>query len=443
MKSLAGFFVLIFSAAAMAQSFVEVDLVDAKDIDPTTEQGAFGTLVRFAGDGRTVLATARFRNDPSFSGSQNGSVYSFHVQSNGMLQLQQTLEPGARNQFGRILAADGEWAAIGESGDRVRMYRLVNNTWTETQQLRISPDVPATPGVTVRSLDSSAALSGNLLAIGDATTNISTGGITRSNAGSVVLFRRNANNQWVHEATLIAPLPGSSSGFGEQVAISGDTLLVGAPVDSIVVDGSSLTVGGAYLYRRSAGSWNHVRTLRDPDPVLANRRFGWSVALENDIAVVGCASCGQPEALVNNTGALFTYRRDLGGSNAWGLLGKTVSASPVQIDEFSIALSLRDGVLLVGSARNRPQGASFWVRGSTGQWTQHSVLPSSAANAVDYGTAVDFFGATAVIGAPRFPNTSTSARWGAISSWYSRSIASCRGNFDAIFCDRFETLATP
>lgn len=441
MKSIVVFFLMMLGSASMAQTFVEVGVIDAKDIDPSTEQGALGTLVRFAGDGRFLLTTAPTRNDPSVSGSQNGSVYSFRAQSNGTLQLQQTLEPGDRIQFGKILAADGEWAAVGESGDRVRIYRLISNVWTETQQLRISSNVPPTPGVTVRRLDSSAALSGNLLAIGDATTNISTGGVTRSNAGSVILFRRNANNQWVHEATLIAPLPGSSFGFGEQVALSGDTLLVGAPVDTIVVDGSTLNVGGAYLYRRSAGSWNHVRTLRDPNPVLANRRFGWSVALESDIAVVGCASCGQPEAIVNNTGALFTYRRDLGGSNAWGLLGKTVSSSPVQIDEFSIALSLRDGVLLVGSARNAPQGASFWVRGSSGQWALHSALPGSAANAVDYGQAADFFGAIAVIGAPRFPNTSTSARWGAISSWYSRSIASCRGTFDAVFCDRFEVLA--
>ena len=438
MKSLAGFFVLIFSAAAMAQSFVEVDLIDAKDIDPSTTQGNFGTLVRFANDGRTALASAPLRTDPSVSGSQNGSVYSFRVQDNGTLQLHQTLEPGPRNQFGTILAADGEWAAIGESGAKVRIYRLVNGAWNETQLLRITPDVPGTPGVTVRGLGSSAAMSGNLLAIGDRTTNVNIDGAGRDNAGAVILFRRGNDNQWRHEDTLIAPLPQSSLEFGREVAVSGDTVLVGAQNDTILVDGESSVVGGAYLYRRSAANWQHVKTLRDPDPEPANRRFGWSVAVEGDIAVVGCASCGQPDTGgINNTGAFFTYRRDLGGTNVWGRVGKIVASAPVSLDEFSSALSLRNKVLLVGAAR--AARASFFVGNSNGQWAEHSVLQGSTANLINFGASVDFSGGLAVIGAPRWPNTSFSERWGAISIWYSRSIASCRGNFDAIYCDRFET----
>lgn len=442
MKSLTGLFVLSFSAATMAQSFVEVDLVDAKDLDPTTEQGAFGTLVRFADSGRKVLATAPFRNDPNLSGQQNGIVYSFSVQADGTLQGPQTLAPEPRNQFGRILAADGEWAAIGESGDIVRIYRLVNGAWNQTQVLRIDPDVPATPGVTVRRLDSSAAMSGNLLAIGDATTNIAVSEVTRSNAGSVILFRRGLDNRWRHEATLIAPLPQSSFEFGREVAVSGDTVLVGAQNDTILVDGESKIVGGAYLYRRSGANWQYAKTLRDPDLEPANRSFGWSVAIEDDLAVVGCARCGPPDTDgTTNTGAFFTYRRDLGDTNAWGRVGKTVSSAPSFIDEFSNALSLRNKVLLVGAERAGGR-ASFFVGNSTGQWAEHSVLQDTAETFTRFGASVDFYGGVAVIGAPRWPNTSTSARWGAISSWYSRSIASCRGNFDAIHCDRFETRAT-
>ena len=433
---------ILISSTVTAQPFVETGIIDAQDIDPSTEQGALGTLVRFAGDGRTLLATAPFRNDPSFSGSQNGSVYSFRAQENGTLQLLQILEPGARNQFGKILATDGEWAAIGEGGDKVRIYRLVNGTWNLTQLLRIDPDVPGTPGVTVRRLASSAAMSSSLLAIGDATTNIAIGEVTRSNAGSVILFRRANNNQWLHEATLIAPLPQSSFGFGDALAVSGDTVLVGAPDDSVPIGDASQIVGGAYLYRRNGPDWQHVRTLRDPDPVASNRRFGWSVAIEDDIAVAGCASCGPPDTGgINNTGAFFSYRRDLGGTNAWGLVGKTVASAPVSIDEFSISLSLRRKVMLVGASGNGARRASFFVGNSTGQWAEHSVLQDSAVTFTSFGASVDFSGGVVVIGAPSWPNTSFSERWGAISSWYSRSIDSCNGNFDGIYCDRFEALS--
>ncbi len=437
MQYVSGIFCLAIVSTAMAQPFVEADLIDAKDIDPTTEQGALGSRVQFASDGGILLASAPLRNDPGFSGSQNGSVYSFQVLGNGELALQQIIEPGPRNQFGTVLAADGEWAAIGESGDKVRIYRLVSGTWNETQLLRIDPDVPAEPGVTARGLGSSAAMLGNLLVIGDRRTNIAIGEVTRSNAGSVILFRRGLDNQWRHEATLIAPLPQSSFEFGREVAISGDSVLVGAQNDTILVDGQTRTVGGAYLFRRSGATWQHVKTLRDPDPEPANRRFGWSVAIEDDLAVVGCASCGQPDTgAINNTGAFFTYRRDLGGTNAWGRVGKTVASAPLAIDEFSSALSLRNKVLLVGAANVRR--ASFYVGSSSGQWLEHSVLQDGAEQGTNFGAAVDFSGGVAMIGAPRWPNTSTSARWGAISSWYSRSIAVCRGQFDGIFCDRFE-----
>ena len=440
MRYFPGVFFLAIVSTAMAQPFVEADLVDAKDIDPSTEQGALGSQVRLAGDGRILLVSAPLRNDPDFSGSQNGSVYSFRVLVNGELALQQIIEPGPRSQFGKILAADGDWAAVGQSGDRVRIYRRINQVWTQTQELRISTDVPVTPGVTVRALASSAAMAGNLLAIGDTTTNIAIGNVSRNNAGSVILFRRGSDNQWQHEATLIAPLPDSSFGFGDQVDVSGNTLLIGAREDTADIDGNPQIVGGAYLYRRVTSSWSHVRTLRDPNPVPANRRFGWSVAIEDDIAIVGCATCGPPDTGgVTNTGAFFTYRRDLGGTNAWGQAAKTVAVSPTFVDEFSFALRLRNRVLLVGAPGNGAQGATFFVIGPGSQWIEHSVLPSSTpANTTYFGRAVDFSGGYVVIGAPRWPDTSFSERWGAVSSWYSRSIAVCRGQFDGIFCDRFE-----
>lgn len=443
MKALFALALLTFSSSLLAQTFIRADFIDANSaFGPSSTSDAFGSQVRFADDGRLVLVAARNRTDDDDPGSQDGAVYSYQVQANGELTFRQRLAPAERRLFGSILDVDGQWAAIGESGDEVRLYQLSNGNWVERQLLRLT-DVPATSGVTVRDLDSSIAISGDLLAIGDASTNISLGGVTRNNAGSVILFRRGGDNRWRHEATLIAPLPDSSFEFGAQVAVSGDTVLVGAPNDSILVEGVSTTVGGTYVFRRSGGSWSHVKTLRDPDSVLANRRFGWSVALDGAIAVVGCASCGQPESGVNNSGAFFTYRRDQGGSENWGLVGKTVAASPDSIDEFSFSLRLRHPVLLVGAPGNGARRASFFVGNQSGTWTRATELQEPDTGFTSFGAAVDFWEGIAAVGATRWPNTSSSARWGAISSWYSRSIASCRGNFDAIYCDRFETFSTP
>ncbi|MEE4637710.1 MAG: hypothetical protein V2J42_03110 [Wenzhouxiangella sp.] len=442
MKSLFAFALLVSSSSLLAQTFIRADFIDANSaFGPSSTNDEFGSQVRFADDGRLVLVAARNRTDDDDPSSQDGAVYSYQVQANGELVFRQRLAPAERRLFGTILDADDQWAAIGESGDEVRLYRLNNGTWIESQLLRLT-DVPSTTGVDVRDLDSSIAISGDLLAIGDDTTNINLGGVIRDNAGSVILFRRGADNVWRHEATLIAPLPQSSFEFGAQVAVSGDTVLVGALNDTILVEGETTIVGGAYVFRRSGGSWTHVKTLRDPDPVLASRRFGWSVALDGAIAVVGCASCGQPESGVNNSGAFFTYRRDLGGSEGWGLVGKTVALTPDSIDNFSASLRLRHPVLLVGAPGNGARRASFFVGNQTGTWARATELQEPDPTFTSFGASVDFWGGIAVVGATRWPNTSSSARWGAISSWYSRSIASCRGNFDGIFCDRFEAGAS-
>lgn len=417
--------------ATWSQSFVESDHVDLKDIDPFTENGSLGTTLALAGTGRTLLATAPGKTDDTDPGSQDGSVYSFTIQANGTLGTPQTLEPFERFQFGKILAADGDWAAIGESGNKVHLYRRVAGSWSSSQLLEIDPDVPQITNITVRRLDSHAAMDGNLLAIGNTTANLVVGGNTLSNGGAVVLFRRAANDVWSHEATLIAPNPVSSSAFGEVVAVSGDTLLVGAPDDSPPGGGK----GGAYLFQRQAGSWNHVRTLRNPDSAQS-AAFGWSVAIDQDLAIVGCATCFTSLSGPSNTGSFFSYERNLGGSGNWGLRGEFVGNQPEFIDEFSRSLYLKGQTLLVGSPN--ANYAAFFLRNIAGVWTPLQTLPAGDPNNTSFGRSVVFSGGYAVVGASRWPNTSTSERWGAISAWFSEPVERCGGNLDGIFCDRFE-----
>jgi hypothetical protein len=420
----------LVSQLALGQAFVEVDHVDLKTIDPTATQGGLGTSMAMAGN-RRVLVAAPLQNDDSDPGSQDGSVYSFRILANGSLDLEQVLAPSERYQFGTSLAADGDWAAISQSGDKVQLYRTSSGQWAFSQQLRINPDVPPTAGVTVRSLRSSSAMDGNLLAIGDTTANVVVGGITISNAGAVILFRRAGNNSWNHEATLIAPDPVSSSDFGEVLALSGNTLLVGASNDAAPGGGQ----GGAHIYERQGGNWGHIRTLRNPD-VGESSAFGWSVAVDGDIAVVGCATCFTVQNGPTNTGSFFSFERHLGGANNWGLRGEFIGSQPLFIDEFSASLYLRDQALLVGSPN--ANYATFFLRNASGGWTETQILPAGDPDNTSFGRSVAFDGGAAIIGASRWPNTSFSERWGAVSAWFSPLVERCGGQLDAIYCDRFE-----
>jgi hypothetical protein len=415
-----------------AQNFIEVDLLDLKAVEPTASNGSFGQRLALAGQGKTVLVAAPDWTDDQDPGSQDGGVFSFSLQANGTLLFEQALKPSSRFRFGLILAASGDWAAVGESGDKVHLYLRSGSSWLPSQLLRINTDVPSVAGITVRNLASAAAMDGNLLAIGDKTANVVVGDNTLSNAGAVVLFRRAANGSWLHEATLIAPDPVSSSAFGEAVAVSGNTLLVGAPDDSPPGGG----LGGAYVFERQGGSWKAVRTLRNPD-TAQNSAFGWSVALDGDLAIVGCATCLDTEDGPSNTGSFFSFERNLTGNNQWGLRGEFASPQPVFIDQFTYSMHLQDQALLVGS-RNANR-AELFLRNAGGGWSHLQTLTPSSGSSPYFGSAVVLSGGHAVVGASRWPNTTFSERWGAVSAWFSETVERCGGALDGIFCDRFES----
>ena len=424
---------LAFAPISAAQTFELAQREDLRQIDPATSNGRLGREMATAGNGRLLLVAAPFKEDALDPGSQDGSVYSFVVNPDGTLFLTQTLQTPERFQFGSTLDADGQWAAMGDSS-AVHLYRLGDAGWALAQALDVDVDVPATPGIVVRNLRASLALSGDLLAVGDSSANVDAGTGVVNNAGAVVLFRRGGDGLWRHEATVAAPQPVGASGFGSRVAIDGDALLVGAPNDQ--VEGAS--VGGAYLFQRVGGSWSLRRTLRNPDAgEIAD--FGWSVALDDGLAVVGCATCFVFSEGPSNTGSFFTFRRALGGTDNWGLEGETVGSRPQFIDNFSVSLRLDGGLLLVGATGTSPNVASVFARDPGGGWQELDLLESGETVNTEYGQSLALAPGRAFVGASLWPNTSSSERWGAVYSWYSPVLAACDGRIERLFCDGFET----
>jgi hypothetical protein len=423
---------LLLAPCAQGQLFELAQREDLRNIDPATSNGRLGRELATALGGRLLLAAAPFKEDDLDPGSQDGSVYSFVVNPNGTLFLTQTLQPAERFQFGSTLDADGEWAAIGSS-NAVHLFRHGATGWALAQTLDVDEDVPATAGIVVRNLRASLALSGDLLAVGDTSANVDAGAGVVSNAGAVVLFRRGGDAVWRHEATLAAAQPVGASGFGSKVAVDGDALLIGAPNDKV----ADIGVGGAYLFQRDGAHWSLRRTLRNPDPGEV-AEFGWSVALQDGLAVVGCATCFVFAQGPSNTGSFFTYQRNLGGPDNWGLEGETVGSRADFIDNFSISLRLSGGLLLVGATGTSPNVATLLAREVNGGWRELALLESAETTNTEFGHAVALAPARAFVGASLWPNRSTSERWGAVYSWYSPSLAACGGRLDRVFCNGFE-----
>lgn len=429
--ALAAIFLVAPVLPALANTFTEVDRVELTELldAEVINNGLLGQSLALAGE--TLLVAAPNKEDPDDSGSLDGSVYSFAIQSDGTLQFEQHIRPVGRATFGKTLAADGDWAAIGESGDKVHLYQRSGSSWNAAQLLQIAPDIPATPGITVRNMFARLVLQGDLLAIGSTNANVTVGESVITNAGAVVLFRRGVNSVWSHEATLASPTPVGPSNFGGALALSGNTLLVGASTDNDGIDNR----GRAFVFQRSAGQWAWEKTLIIPngDP---GAEFGWSVALDGDVAIVGCRTC----SATPNAGSFFAFERNLGGSDNWGVRGEFAGSQGAGIDLFSSSLRLRGNSLMVGSHGNAAKRVYFFQRMFNGDWQEATILQSEDLDGTRFGISVDFVGGRAFAGAELFPNTSGSERWGAVHAWFSPAVESCGGNLDGIFCDGYEVL---
>ncbi len=109
------------------------------------------------------------------------------------------------------------------------------------------------------------------------------------NNGAVHVYHRDASGAWNQEAKLRPIPPDAGDRSSEAVAVSGDTVAVGA----YGTDQAGPAFSGAvYVYRRDgAGNWNLEQfvTPIDPGPLVGpfGEQFGFAVELRGDRMVVG------------------------------------------------------------------------------------------------------------------------------------------------------------
>jgi trimeric autotransporter adhesin len=146
----------------------------------------------------------------------------------------------------------------------------------------------------------SVALSGDTLAVGASGEGSAAQGVggdqannTASDSGAVYVFQRSGTT-WLQEAYLKASNTGAGDLFGTSVALSGDTLAVGAfredsgarGVGGDQDDNSASDSGAVYVFRRSGTVWQQEAYIKASN-TGADDYFGYSVALSGDTLAVG------------------------------------------------------------------------------------------------------------------------------------------------------------
>src|SRR5262249_389609 len=134
------------------------------------------------------------------------------------------------------------------------------------------------------------------------------------------------------------------SEFGASLAISGDTVVVGAPGGNV----TSNTCGGAiFIFIRVGNIWNSQVRMTAPDIPACNAStrwdFGRSVALEGDTALVGA-----PLSQTSQAGAAYFFTRS---GSAWTLQMKATPSDSQSGDQFGGAVAMNGDSAVIGAKR--------------------------------------------------------------------------------------------
>ncbi|MEO0594000.1 MAG: FG-GAP repeat protein [Myxococcota bacterium] len=227
--------------------------------------------------------------------------------------------------------------------------------------------------------------------------------------------------------------PDEDDRFGSAIAISGDTLVVGAPNES--ADGSGQNdnsisgAGAVYVYRLMNDTWTFEAYLK-PELPGGEDNFGWSVALEGDTLVVGAPGEDSDAAGVDGdqtnsdsarSGAAYVYDRS---GAEWSQTAFLKAGSPDSGDDFGTAVAYSGDRIVVGApdegsasnvvggdatdnTANEVGAAYIFVRLGNG-WLQEEYLKASNAEDRDhFGESVAIFGTTVVVGASDEDSNST------------------------------------
>jgi photosystem II stability/assembly factor-like uncharacterized protein len=209
--------------------------------------------------------------------------------------------------------------------------------------------------------------------------------------GAVYVFT-NSNGTWTQTQKLTADDGAAGDAFGISIALSGSTVIIGAP-------NTNTFQGAAYVFTESGGTWTQTQKLTASDGTQFNQ-FGWSIALQGDIAMVGSieATVGKN----SSQGAVYMFSQS-GGT--WTETQKFSSDDGATGDSFGWSVALDGNTALIGTGfvtinGNEFQGAAYVFDGFGGTWTQTQKLTASDGEAFDFfGLAVALVGNTALVGA--------------------------------------------
>ena len=352
----------------------------------------FGISVATSGD--TVIVGAQWAD---ISGrSAQGAAYVFVRDGDGWTQ-QQKLVAGdglAGDNLGRSVAVDNDTAVVGaylatiggrENQGAVYVFTRQGNIWSQKQKL------VAVDGTAYDQFGNSVALDGNTTVVGAHSAGVD----GKDDQGAVYVFSRSGGT-WNEQQKLVVDDGAEFDQFGSSVAVDGNTVVVGAFRADI--DGKS-NQGAAYVFARAGNTWSMQQKLFAADGAESDR-FGRSVALAGETAVVGAPLAAIGGASNQGTAYIFTRSND-----NWSQQAKVMADDGASGDQLGIAVAVDGDTVIAGAyladiGGQAAQGAAYIFTRQASNWSQQQKLVyDDGATDNRFGFSVALSEDTAVAGA--------------------------------------------
>jgi FG-GAP repeat len=297
------------------------------------------------------------------------------------------IDAAAGDRFGDSVAISGDTIVVGaafddDSGDASgSAYVFVRSGLTWTQEAKLTAD----DGAVGDRFGDSVAISGDTIVVGAEFDD----GVGDA-SGSAYVFVRSGTN-WSEQEKLTASDAAAGDRFGKSIAFSGDTIVVGAAFD----DDSGASSGSAYVFVRSGTNWSEQEKLTASD-AAAGDGFGHSVAISGDTIVVGATF----EGVASNLGSAYVFVRS---GTSWTQDAKLTAHDGVAGDEFGDSVATNGDTVVVGGPHNENAGSRIgsvyvFVRSGPTNWPLQQELTGDAGDD-HFGKSVAISGDTVAVGA--------------------------------------------
>ena len=293
------------------------------------------------------------------------------------------------DEFGRAVAINGDTAVVGSPYDDDKGSKS-GAAYVFTRSGSTWSQAAKLVPTTLLANDwfgYSVAISGGTVVVGAPLNDTAVSG-----AGAAFVYT-GSGTTWTHQATLTASDATTGDNLGVSVSIDGGTVVAGAHLKSV-------KAGAAYVFTGSGATWTQQQKLTAASPAT-NDYFGRIVDVDSDTVVVGCWG---DDDLGSSSGTAYVFTRS---GTTWSQQQKLTAGDGAAGDRFGAHVAVDSDTVVVGSymaddtVAGADAGAAYVYSRSGTTWTQQQKLTASdKASGELFGLSVALSGDTDIVGAP-------------------------------------------